>query len=77
LDVRTTEEFERQHLPIAVNVPLRELEHYKIDEEKTTYLICETGMRSETAARMLQEKYPNKQFVNVLGGMKKMMTLCP
>lgn len=77
LDVRTTEEFERQHLPIAVNVPLRELEHYKIDEEKTTYLICETGMRSETAARMLQEKYPNRQFVNVLGGMKKMMTLCP
>ena len=57
VDVRTTAEFERGHVPGALHVPLdqvrarlHELEEYRASE---VFLICHSGGRSGRAARLL------------------------
>lgn len=77
LDVRTPEEFSEHHLKEAINVPMDQLLPFETKQSKTIYIICQSGQRSEIAARQLQDQYPDIQFMTVLGGMNKMMTLCP
>ena len=79
LDVRTPEEFSRQHLNESINVPLGQLESASehVDGVEEVYVICQSGKRSEQAIQQLEPIYPTKRFYNVLGGMNKMKTLCP
>jgi rhodanese-related sulfurtransferase len=69
IDVRTPEEYESGHAPRAVNYPLDEIENLiaKLDKEKTVYVICETGRRSQKASEVLQ-KNGFKEIYNIEGG---------
>lgn len=55
VDVRGKAEFEARHAPNSVNMPLAELPGRisELDTTKPTFVICEVGLRSEDAARML------------------------
>nr|WP_299068048.1 HesA/MoeB/ThiF family protein [uncultured Allomuricauda sp.] len=79
VDVRTWEEFNQNHLNEAVNIPLDNLDvfEHQIDLNKEVYIICQSGKRSELALKQLQTKHPDLTLYHILGGMNKMMTLCP
>ncbi|WCJ60766.1 rhodanese-like domain-containing protein [Fontisphaera persica] len=66
IDVRTPEEFRRDHLPGAVNVPLHELEERigKVAPDKNQPLLlhCLSGGRSGIAARKLRQLGYQKVF---------------
>ena len=52
IDVRTVDEFNREHIPNAVNIPLDDIE--KVGYDKDTILIyCQTGIRSAEAVKKL------------------------
>lgn len=58
LDVRSTDEFSRGHLPGAVNIPIEDLDRRlpevgSIDRDVVVY--CRTGRRSSMAARLLRQ----------------------
>ncbi|MCL2539148.1 MAG: rhodanese-like domain-containing protein [Oscillospiraceae bacterium] len=57
LDVRTEEEFEREHIPLAVVIPVDELSARAEDElgdkEAVILVYCRSGARSARAAAML------------------------
>lgn len=68
LDVRTRNEFERDTLPNAINVPLDELREH-LDELDTTkrYLVfCQSGLRSYVACRILSQN--GFDCRNMMGG---------
>ncbi|MBC6997903.1 HesA/MoeB/ThiF family protein [Cytophaga sp. FL35] len=73
IDVRTEKEFARNHLSVAKNIPLGELESRlgEIDFNSTAYLLCQSGIRSKKAIAKLQELQPLAQLVNVTGGMNQ------
>lgn len=79
IDVRTEEEFSERNLKEAINIPLDKLElsSLHITSVDEVYVICQSGKRSEIAAKQLQDQYPNKQFITILGGMNKIASLCP
>ena len=60
LDVRSAAEFERGHVPGAVNVPHTELDAKKdlLPKDRDAELVvhCESGRRALTAARWLREQ---------------------
>ena len=76
LDVRTTEEFQAHHLEGAKNIPLDELQEHvgELMLETPVYVICQSGIRSQKAILLLQELFPEKEFVNVEGGMNHINT---
>lgn len=55
VDVRTSEEFARDALPGAVNVPLQNLlsDIQRLDKDKPVILYCASGRRSQQAAQAL------------------------
>ena len=57
LDVRTRAEYERGHIPGAVNVPLDELRGRmgELPREKQLYVNCQSGLRSYIACRILTQ----------------------
>jgi len=71
IDVRTPEEFAALHIADSINVPLDRLHpaalaaRYGLDE--ALYCICQTGTRSQFAARMLRQA-GFRQVVHVDGG---------
>ncbi|MFT5737331.1 MAG: adenylyltransferase/sulfurtransferase [Maribacter sp.] len=71
VDVRTQQEFDSDHLQGAKHIPLDQLEQrsHEIDLNKPVYLICQVGIRSQKAIYILQQKFPQKEFINVTGGM--------
>jgi len=73
IDVRTEKEYRRQHLKEAKHIPLGELidRVAEIHLESTVYVMCQSGVRSKKAIVKLQELYPGKDFVNVIGGMNQ------
>nr|WP_298789689.1 HesA/MoeB/ThiF family protein [uncultured Allomuricauda sp.] len=78
IDVRTEEEFVDNHLEEAINFPLDKIHQYTPNQpDKEIYVICQSGKRSEMAVQQLQEAYPNLTFYSILGGMNKIMALCP
>lgn len=79
IDVRTNEEFKENHLDEAINIPLSSLDVIEkhIDSNKEVYIICQSGKRSELALKQLRTVHPDLTFYHILGGMNKMMTLCP
>lgn len=73
VDVRTEEEFDTEHLQGAKHIPLDQIEQrwHEIDISKPVYLICQVGIRSQKAIYFLEQKYPDKEFINVTGGMNR------
>lgn len=57
LDVRTEGEYRNGHIPGAVNIPLDELRERlsELDQEKTLYVNCQSGLRSYLACRILSQ----------------------
>lgn len=55
LDTRTEEEFARGHIDGFINIPVDELRERvaELDAAKPVYLICQSGLRSYVASRML------------------------
>lgn len=69
LDVRTPSEYRSGHIAKAKNIPLNKINSYQGSSAETTYVICQSGMRSKRAAKMLQKN--GYQVVNVRGGMSQ------
>ncbi|MFS4456643.1 molybdopterin-synthase adenylyltransferase MoeB [Maribacter sp. 2304DJ31-5] len=71
IDVRTVTEFNANHLKGAKHIPLDALEQRvnEIDMDAPVYIICQSGIRSQKAVRLLQRLFPDKEFINVAGGM--------
>ncbi|AXJ13054.1 rhodanese-like domain-containing protein [Streptococcus pluranimalium] len=67
LDVRTKEEYQRGHIKGVRNVPLDQLSHFQGTKDQVHYVLCQSGVRSKRAARVLQKK--GYQVVNIKGGM--------
>ncbi|API88596.1 sulfurtransferase [Marinilactibacillus sp. 15R] len=65
IDVREPHEFRGGHIPGAKNVPLRKVESFT--PKGKTYVVCQSGMRSKKATKMLLKK--DADVVNVRGGM--------
>lgn len=58
LDVRLPSEFERGHLPGAINLPLARLRHLakNLDPAREYWVYCDTGRRSASAVFLLGER---------------------
>lgn len=56
LDVRTLEEFDDEHYPKAICIPVNELPNRlaEIPKDKSVIVYCATGARSAYAARILK-----------------------
>lgn len=67
LDVRTLAEYRSGHIRGAKNVPLNRISQYEAKGKQTHYVICQSGMRSKQAAKILTKK--GLQVFNVKGGM--------
>ena len=69
VDVRTPGEYKRQSKKPFQNIPLSEL-HQRSDElnrNATVVLLCQSGMRSMKAAKLLKKKGFTK-LINIKGG---------
>ena len=70
LDVRNTDEYEIERVPNSVNIPLDYLPKHTdaLNEDKTYYVICKSGIRSEKACQFLSEH--GFKTVHVEGGIQ-------
>lgn len=70
LDVRTTSEYDADHAPQAVHIPVDELPHRYQEVGQTTHIICicQAGGRSAAAAEFLTS-IGGSEIYNVEGGM--------
>lgn len=65
VDVRSKEEYEHQHIPCAINVPIEIIEagHFMPESTKLIVTVCgKGGGRSERAANYLGKYYPNESY---------------
>jgi rhodanese-related sulfurtransferase len=70
IDVRRSSEFEKGHVPKAVNLPLAELTEEKLsflNRNLPTHVICQSGYRSAIAVSLL-ERFKFHRLINVTGG---------
>jgi hydroxyacylglutathione hydrolase len=74
VDVRRAAEHECGHAPQTVNIPLDKLpkEIDRLDPDKPTYVICQSGYRSSLGTSIL-ENAGFKEIYNVSGGTKAWM----
>ncbi|WP_040226533.1 rhodanese-like domain-containing protein [Bhargavaea cecembensis] len=70
IDVRTPAEYKGRHIKEFKNIPLNTLPQKasSLDKSKETVVICQSGMRSAQAARILK-KQGFENVVNIRGGM--------
>ncbi|KAB8128984.1 rhodanese-like domain-containing protein [Gracilibacillus oryzae] len=71
IDVRTPGEFKGNHIKGFKNIPLNQLAHKAasdISKEQEVLVICQSGMRSKQASKLLK-KYGCAKVTNVRGGM--------
>lgn len=70
IDVRRSGEYKANRIKEFKNIPLNELPARtgELDTKKETYVICQSGMRSNKAASILKQKGFD-QVINVRGGM--------
>lgn len=69
LDVRTPGEYRGGHIGRAKNVPLDRIASYSGKKDEELFVICQSGMRSKRAAKMLQKM--GYKVTNVRGGMSQ------
>ena len=69
IDVRTPGEYKANHRPQFKNIPLSSLlsKIDKLDKDKDIVVICQSGMRSAKAAKMLKKQGFQKVY-NIIGG---------
>lgn len=69
LDVRTPAEFRGCSIPAFTNIPLQNLSSklHKIPKDREVVVICQSGMRSSMACRLLK-KSGYERVTNVSGG---------
>jgi len=54
LDVRTNEEYEKEHLKDSINIPYDEInENVELDKNKLILVYCQSGNRSSIATNLL------------------------
>ena len=53
IDVRTSDEYNREHIPYAVNIPLDQIETINYQKDTTIIVYCQSGMRSREAVNKL------------------------
>lgn len=70
IDVRTPGEFKGNHIRQFKNIPLHQLEQKSstLSKDKEVVVICQSGMRSNNASKVLK-KLGFKSILNVKGGM--------
>ncbi|HLQ95888.1 MAG TPA: rhodanese-like domain-containing protein [Pseudogracilibacillus sp.] len=70
IDVRTPGEYQQNKITAFQNIPLQQLRGHlsQLSKEKDTVLICQSGMRSQQAAKLLKKAGFNHLY-NVSGGM--------
>lgn len=71
VDVRTNGEFRGNHIKGFKNIPLHQLAQLAekdLSKEKEVIVICQSGMRSQRASKVLK-KLGFKNITNVKGGM--------
>lgn len=70
VDVRTVAEYERKHIPGAINVPLDELRQRlnELSQEREIWVVCGVGQRAYNATRILQQH--GFKVKNLSGGMQ-------
>lgn len=68
IDVRETHEFQNGHIKGARNIPLSKLREHVLAKNKKYLLICQSGMRSKKAYKILNKA--NFDVTNVNGGMR-------
>jgi len=70
LDVRIPQEYEDNHIGGAINIPVADLRarYPELNRDKTTVLICSTGIRSSLGASILEQQ-GFREIYNVAGGM--------
>ena len=70
IDVRTPYEFNTNNIKGFKNIPLQQLKerHHELSKEKEIVIICQSGMRSNRATRILK-KLGYTNLTNVKGGM--------
>ncbi|MES5953503.1 rhodanese-like domain-containing protein [Bacillus fungorum] len=70
IDVRTVGEYRGNHMKGFQNIPLNELASRanQLDKNKEVIVICQSGMRSKQAAKVLK-KLGFQHVINVSGGM--------
>ncbi len=71
LDVRQPKEYEQEHLPGALLIPLQEVVARKneLDPNKPTLVYCTVGVRSKAASQLLQGQ-GFKEVYNISGGIR-------
>ncbi|MDA3971085.1 MAG: rhodanese-like domain-containing protein [Desulfobulbaceae bacterium] len=71
VDVRQPREYEREHIPGAILIPLRELLDRKdeLDPDKTILVYCSSGVRSKAGCQLLKGQGFTSIF-NISGGLK-------
>ncbi|MDD6327418.1 MAG: rhodanese-like domain-containing protein [Eubacteriales bacterium] len=71
VDVRDAEAFAKNHIPMAINLPLEEIKQGNITlpKGKIVLLYCENGGSSALAARILSER--GYRVMNAVGGLKE------
>jgi len=69
VDVRRFNEYQSGHAPKTINIPLHTLskEWQKLNPERKTYVICQSGYRSSIGTSIL-ENAGFKEVYNVIGG---------
>lgn len=70
IDVRTPHEYRTKHIKGFRNIPLSELSQQanQLSKEKEVLVICQSGMRSTKASKILK-KMGFKHITNIKGGM--------
>lgn len=70
VDVRSTEDFANSHIPMAINLPLSEIQmgNISLPKNKIILVYCENGGGSTLAAKLLSEK--GYRVKNAVGGLK-------
>lgn len=67
LDVRTPEEFRGGHIQGSKNFPLDRIHSFSQKLNEPIYVVCQSGMRSKRATKMLIKK--GYEAINVKGGL--------
>lgn len=77
VDVRTPEEFDRDHLPAAVNIPIDELRNRtgELPDHRRIAVYCQVGQRGYMATRILRQV--GYEAVNLSGGYRTYLLLRP
>ncbi|WP_342498772.1 rhodanese-like domain-containing protein [Bacillus sp. FSL R5-0820] len=70
IDVRSPLEFQTNHIKGFQNIPLPQLRNraHELEKDKEIYVICQSGMRSMQAAKLLK-KQGFTHITNIKGGM--------